>query len=55
MHNLAVIFDKMLNICKHFGKEFTNEKGNLPLLWNYTQVFRLRSNCFEFDGRNPEY
>jgi DNA-binding MarR family transcriptional regulator len=29
MHNLAVNFGKMLDICKHFGKEFTNEKGNL--------------------------
>ena len=29
MHNLAVNFGKMLDICKHFGKKFTNEKENL--------------------------
>ena len=29
MHNLAVNFGKMLNICKHFGKEFTNTQGNI--------------------------
>jgi len=31
MHNLAVNFGKMLNICKHFGKEFTNAHGSIPL------------------------
>ena len=30
MHNLAVNFGKILNICKHFGKEFTNDQGNIP-------------------------
>ena len=30
MHNLAVNFGKMLYICKHFGKEFTSDKGNFP-------------------------
>ncbi|KAA6318100.1 hypothetical protein EZS27_031844 [termite gut metagenome] len=23
-------FDKMLDICKHLRKEFTNERGNIP-------------------------
>ncbi|KAA6305032.1 hypothetical protein EZS27_043317, partial [termite gut metagenome] len=30
MHNLKANFDKMLDICKHFGKEFVNERGNIP-------------------------
>ncbi|KAA6321782.1 hypothetical protein EZS27_028606 [termite gut metagenome] len=30
MHNLKANFDKMLDICKQFGKEFTNERGNIP-------------------------
>jgi hypothetical protein len=30
MHNLKANFDKMLDICRHFGKEFTNERGNIP-------------------------
>jgi hypothetical protein len=30
MHNLAANVGKMLDICKRFSKEFTNEKGNLP-------------------------
>ncbi|KAA6315641.1 hypothetical protein EZS27_033931 [termite gut metagenome] len=30
MHNLKTNFDKMLDICKQFGKEFTNERGNIP-------------------------
>jgi hypothetical protein len=29
MHNLKANFDKMLDICKQFGKEFTNERGNI--------------------------
>jgi hypothetical protein len=30
MHNLKTNFGKMLDICKQFGKEFTNEFGNIP-------------------------
>jgi hypothetical protein len=30
MHNLKTNFDKMLDICKVFGKECTNELGNIP-------------------------
>ncbi|KAA6316757.1 hypothetical protein EZS27_032979 [termite gut metagenome] len=30
MHNLKANFDKMLDICKQFGKEFTHEQGNIP-------------------------
>ncbi|KAA6328090.1 hypothetical protein EZS27_022976 [termite gut metagenome] len=30
MHHLKTNFDKMLDICKQFGKEFTNERGNIP-------------------------
>lgn len=30
MHNLKTNFDKMLDICKQIGKEFTNEQGNMP-------------------------
>ncbi|KAA6307959.1 hypothetical protein EZS27_040367, partial [termite gut metagenome] len=30
MHNLKANFDKMLDICKQFRKEFTNERGNIP-------------------------
>ncbi|KAA6341014.1 hypothetical protein EZS27_011144 [termite gut metagenome] len=29
MHNLKANFDKMSDICKQFGKEFTNEQGNI--------------------------
>lgn len=30
MHNLKTNFDKMLDICKQIGKEYTNESGNIP-------------------------
>jgi len=30
MHNLKTNFDKMLDICKKIGGEYTNEKGNIP-------------------------
>lgn len=30
MHDLKTNFDKMLDICKEIGKEFTNEQGNIP-------------------------
>ena len=30
MHNLKTNFDKMLNICKETGKNYTNEHGNIP-------------------------
>jgi hypothetical protein len=30
MHNLKANFDKMLNICKQIGKEFTTDRGNMP-------------------------
>ena len=30
MHNLTANFRKMLDICNIFGKQFTNDKGNIP-------------------------
>ena len=30
MHNLPTIFAKYLEICKHFGDNLVNEKGNQP-------------------------
>ena len=30
MHNLKTNFDKILSVCKQYGKEFTNERGNIP-------------------------
>ena len=30
MHNLHTNFVKMLEICNKFGKQFTNDKGNIP-------------------------
>jgi hypothetical protein len=30
MHNLKTNFDKILDICKETGKEFTNAQGNIP-------------------------
>jgi hypothetical protein len=29
MHNLKANFDKMLDICKQIGKEFTTDRGNM--------------------------
>ena len=30
MHNLYTIFSKILKICKQFGDNLINEKGNIP-------------------------
>jgi hypothetical protein len=30
MHNLTTNFGKFFEICKNFGKKYTNELGNIP-------------------------
>ena len=46
MHNLYTIFSKILKICKQFGDNLINEKGNIPRRC-CSQVFRYRSYSFE--------
>lgn len=44
MHNLYVIFAKILNICKQMAGNLENESGNIPITLIDIHVFALCNN-----------